>query len=385
MVFLFSVSVTGQSSGFEINGKVKNSGKGNKFYLTYKTTDKVVIDSFEIKSNSVIMKGEIEFPVKAFISNNKEFILDGINGEVIYLEPKKATLELNYKNLRDLQIKSFRTYDEYNDLVKLKKSLFVESDSIYKLLKLNNEALSLAKGDKSNLEANAIKIDQMIDSNRLKNMEFDLKFVADNKNSYVSPDLLLSWIKRREGALRYERIDSLFNLLGDKVKESYASHEFKKVIKQLKSSKVGENASGFDLIDINHNHIKLDSFKGQKVILLDFWASWCAPCREDFPFLKELSNKYRENGFEIVSISKDQDLESWKKAIKKDGIENWKHIAIKDNIENNTYHSDIEKDYFVTTIPVKILINKDGKIIGRWRGGGDDNKKDLTESLSKVF
>ena len=117
----------------------------------------------------------------------------------------------------------------------------------------------------------------------------------------------------------------------------------------------------------------------KKYILLDFWATWCLPCREDFSFLKILHEKYNSKGFEIISISKDEKIDLWKKIILKDSIQDWIHYSVK---LNNT---DVEKKYAVTAIPVKILIDLDGKIIGRWKGGGDENKSEIEKALKAVI
>ena len=90
-------------------------------------------------------------------------------------------------------------------------------------------------------------------------------------------------------------------------------------------------------------------------------------------------SKYKNKGLEFISISKDENLQSWKKAIEKEKIEIWKQISTKEN------KSTIEDAYVVTAIPVKILIDKEGIIIRRWIGSGEENKASIEKILTEIF
>lgn len=384
--FFFLVAALGelkaQNSFFELNGEVINSNKGDRIYLFYKIDNKIFIDSSEIKFHSFLLKGKIEFPVQAFISNSKEFPLDGINSSIIYLDSENGKLRVDYKNFNNLYIENFKTYDEYLSLLKIKNLFFVERDSVYNLMKRNKKLLS-ANEKNSNievLELELLKLNSTIQGMHFREIEFDFDFCRKNNDSFVSPNLLLFWIRRKESVLLYDRIGQLYNELTNRVKESYSAKELKRTLENLKNSNIGEMAPGFSLKDINQDNVTLDSFKGEKVILLDFWASWCAPCREDFPDLKEAYDLYSSKGFEIISISKDNDLKSWKEAIKHDVISKWRHVSIKEN-----YQSNLEELFFVNSIPVKVLISKDGEIIGRWRGGGTENREELNNLLKRIL
>ena len=89
--------------------------------------------------------------------------------------------------------------------------------------------------------------------------------------------------------------------------------------------------------------------------------------------------EYNEQGFEIVSISIDRDLESWQASISKEEIQKWRHFSVAQNSDS------VLKDYFVNGIPHKVLIDKNGIIIGKWKGSGELNKKSLENQLQRIF
>jgi peroxiredoxin len=181
--------------------------------------------------------------------------------------------------------------------------------------------------------------------------------------------------------LYIDTITTLYNDLNKSIQNSVSGRHFQLMLLNLNKSKVGSLAPAFTVNDINNNPISLSSYLHKDCVLLDFWASWCVPCREDIPSLKLIYKKYSNEGLKIICVSKDDDATLWEKAIGKDKIQNWKHILAPFSDQKND--SLITNKYFVYSIPVKILINKDGIIIGRWSGSGDENMEALKKLLNK--
>ncbi|WP_158559168.1 TlpA family protein disulfide reductase [Deminuibacter soli] len=107
------------------------------------------------------------------------------------------------------------------------------------------------------------------------------------------------------------------------------------------------------LPDANGNTVKLSSLKG-KVVLVDFWASWCGPCRQSMPHLKKLYSEYKSKGFEIYGISLDESAAPWKRAVKEDGT-SWIHVL---DTQGRT-----AQQFNVQYIPTSYLIDKEGKVV----------------------
>jgi thiol-disulfide isomerase/thioredoxin len=162
-------------------------------------------------------------------------------------------------------------------------------------------------------------------------------------------------------------LEAIYNAL-DNVNNYYARHLLK-VLTAKRQSRVGMQASSFTITDNKNRAFTNGSFKG-KYLFLDFWASWCEPCREENPKLVKLYEKYANKGIEFVDISIDMDKTNWENAIKKDKLPWVQACDLKGS------QSEIFNDFGLYDIPANFLIGKEGKIVGR----------DLTvEKLEKIL
>ncbi|ANI88656.1 hypothetical protein A9P82_04760 [Arachidicoccus ginsenosidimutans] len=136
------------------------------------------------------------------------------------------------------------------------------------------------------------------------------------------------------------------------------------------NSKKNQQAENFTLNDVNNKPVSLADYKG-KYVLLDFWASWCGPCRAENPTIKGLYAKYRDKGFNVLGVSLDVATakQAWLDAIKKDGV-TWTQVS-----DLKGFESPVAKNYGVTAIPANFLIDPSGKIIATNLRGYDLEKK----------
>lgn len=137
--------------------------------------------------------------------------------------------------------------------------------------------------------------------------------------------------------------------------------------------KQGYKAPDLALPTAEGDTVRLSSLKG-KVVLLDFWASWCGPCRVSNKGLVKLYPKYKDKGFEILGVSLDEDASDWQKAVKKDKI-SWLQV-----IDNGGWESKTVNQWRISAIPTSYLINKDGTLIAM-----DLEGKDLEKSLKELL
>ena len=158
-----------------------------------------------------------------------------------------------------------------------------------------------------------------------------------------------------------EEFEEAFNQYSEKVRNSFLAAEAREELAARKATQPGAEAPDFTLNDPDGNPVTLSSLRGQYVIV-DFWASWCKPCRAGMPAMKELYKKYHPKGLEIIGVSDDNNHDAWKKAIEQDQTP-WIHVVDEFPIENKPARVGLL--YGVHYIPSYFLLDKEGKVIGK--------------------
>ncbi len=152
------------------------------------------------------------------------------------------------------------------------------------------------------------------------------------------------------------RSKALYNKMGTKAKSSLSGRLMKERIDRMEKSVAGRPAPDFTLLDTENKPVTLSTVKG-KIKILDFWASWCGPCRLNNPHLKGLYEKYHAKGLEVIAVSLDNKREPWINAIKKDGLP-WIHVC-----SLSGTGCEVARTYNVTAIPAVFVINEKNEII----------------------
>lgn len=179
-----------------------------------------------------------------------------------------------------------------------------------------------------------------------------------------------------------DELEAYYNALPADIQAWKEAQEIKDVVAVRRALEPGKPAPIIGGTDINGNPFSLDQLKGN-YILIDFWASWCRPCRASNPHVKELYEKYKDKGFKVVYVAdNDNDEENWRKAVEQDGLQEFHHIlrGLKRTPSGGYDTSNDQSDiYDIHYLPTKYLIDSDFNIIGKV----DDQS--LEEELKKAF
>jgi thiol-disulfide isomerase/thioredoxin len=198
------------------------------------------------------------------------------------------------------------------------------------------------------------------------------KLLKQHPNSYASAFVLAGSGRQIKSM---EKKEQLLGMLSGKMRKSETGKRFADYIKGLKSSGIGKTVANFILPDPQGRDVDLNNLKG-KYVLVDFWASWCAPCRQSFPHMREVYQKYKGEPFEIYSISIDASKASWLKAVKEEANP-WLQSLDTKNIS--------QSGFAVTAVPTTYLIDPQGKIIMKEIGFDSSGNGEIEKKLKELF
>ncbi len=356
---------------FSIRGKVMGKEVGY-LYLAYSDGGASKIDSAVIQNGHFLFEGPLSEPTRAnFIGdrNVRDFYDPSMTS--IFLEPTAMEMTVTYGDFKNLVLKGSPSNDEFDALKREKEPIEKEM-----------EPLRMASKNEKNPEKAAAIREQLKPFNTRMDM-VDEAFIRAHPDSYISAYLIRFML----GTLKPSEAKAIYNGWTERIKNSTTGKLAYSEILALENGLVGSIAKTFSTTDINGEKLSLIDFRNKKYVLIDFWASWCAPCRKGNPHLLSLYNKYKAQGFEIVGVSDDNDNPSaWKKAVESDQIGVWKHVLRGGKVSGSGsgITTDIVKDYGIRSFPSKILIDKEGVIIGRY-GLGAENDDALDKKLAEIF
>ena len=365
-------------SSFVLYGKTEKRASGIIYIDYIDKNDIRVIDSCKIEKGSFQFAGLINEATsstiyeKDTISKSKK-----INVISFYLEPAIIKIRINKTGFT---VKGSNTQAHDDILTNLKKPIYKSLDSIVKELDETN--IMLKTGDQSNTLINKQKSLQEKRANlKEKEKAIDYRFLMANPKSYLNPQILSYYFGTKKLSLDSTMI--MFGRFDKEVQNSRKGKILQQEIQGRKNSSTGQMAPLFVKKDINGEEINLALFRDRNYVLLDFWASWCIPCRKFTPTMKSYYQKYHSKGLEIISISWDSDAKAWKDAIQNDGMYLWKHILANMYLPNDNSMRD---KYSIPSIPMLILIDKKGIIVGRFMAPKEDGgQAELEKELDKIF
>lgn len=351
LVFLSIQQLNAQ--GLMINGDLKNipentsisliDGMGNKKVDSTKVNEGKFKLATTVENASIYLLsiGGVQQPIPMFVGNDKVSIVGDIQ-QPNSIEYTGSTTQGLYQSFMKAFNPKFELYG------KTRMAMQMEKD--------------------------AVKKDSLLEQEKKQSEDIIATYsvlVKENKQSPVSTFFLLQFSNIFPSVK--ENIAEYYALLeGDAKKGPFATF-IEKTLQSAEIGKIGSVLPDFEQKDVNGKMVSLTSFRG-KYVLVDFWASWCGPCRAENPNVVKTYHLFKDKGFTVLGVSLDQDKEKWLAAIKKDNL-TWTHVS-----DLKYWNNAVAVKFGIQSIPASFLIDPNGKVIGR-----DLRGDDLQATLSKYI
>ena len=337
-------------SGYKVTGTVEGMPDGKAIIATVNGSSLDTLAKADVKNGSFEFTGNVSEPTGAYI------MVIGQRGAIPFmLENANITVNAGQAGLTVTGSEGQKIYDQF---------MAINTTTQQEAMKLQQE-YQAAHGDQAKMQAVQEAYAKLMTDAQAKETEL----IKANPDSYVSTFVIVSGM----GQMEYEQLKERYNLLGEKAKASAQGKAIAAQIAKLESTAIGQIAPNFTITTPEGESISLYDIKG-KVKLIDFWASWCGPCRGENPHVVEIYKEYHPKGLEIFGVSLDNNKEAWVKAIADDGLV-WKHGS-----DLKGWQSAPAQLYSVSGIPHTVLLDENNKIIAK-NLRGDELKQKIAELL----
>ena len=327
---------------FTVDADISGVEESTMIYLKKVIDGKMeAIDSAILKNSKVQFKGILERPEMIYLN-----ISDTRKAVNVFCENSPITVKVHVDNLDKAVVRGSSVHD---DLMEFKAYLKPVDEKSTELNERYREAAT--RSDNAAME----EVVSLYDALRIEQISMIKKFVDSKPTSYISPFIIRNYLAYD---MEVEELEAILTSLDSSVYDAIEYANLNERVETLKSVAIGQTAVDFALNDTTGNPIAISTFRG-KILLIDFWASWCRPCRIENPNVVELYNDFNDKDFEIIGVSFDEDRDRWIQAIQDDGLI-WPHVS-----DLKGWQSAAGKMYAINAIPATVLLDREGKIVAK--------------------
>lgn len=369
LVFL-SCSKNG-GGNYTISGIAPGIADGSKVIIQKQSEDgktNVSVDTVLVKSGKFEITGKVDETTIHGIT------VESTNGMIsVIVEKGDIKVEVDKDSLFKSKISGTYNNDQfqkfYSGISEIQKSVQQRKT---KFENDNKEVVRLAQKNNDTLTISKLRKEYSLIQKDLTN--YSLNFIKENPKAYISLLLVQGLFNNPEFDL--EDVKKQFESLDSSLKELKPAKKIQEIFDTVSATEIGKKAPEFTAKDTRGKEISLSDSMGKKVTIVDFWASWCMPCRQENPNMVALYKEFHGKGLNIIGVSLDIDSKEWITAIAKDQL-TWSQVS---NLKQ--WEDPIAKQYNVNQIPSTFVLDQDGKIVAKNISGAELRKK-VAELINK--
>lgn len=352
LLFLLPLTSLAQDAkNFTLKGKVTTAKPLDWVYLTYRNGEDVVRDSVQATKGNFSFKGQLAEPTTASLRLAYAKGSDGrvkMDGAQLYLDGGNITLNIK-DTITNMVVKGSAAHKDFEALSEAQKPYRTAINNLY------TEWVQLGKENNKEGQQKIIEKREALNTEMME--KANKAFIEKNGGSPVALYALTQYAGYDIDA---DKAEPIFNMLGANVKALPSAMAFAEQLEIAKKTGIGKIAMDFTQEDTSGVPVSLSSLRG-KYVLVDFWASWCGPCRVENPNVVKVFNQYKDRGFTVLGVSLDREgaKEKWMKAIHDDNL-TWTHVS-----DLKFWNNAVAQQYGIKAIPMNLLIDPQGKIIAK--------------------